>query len=148
MAHSAVHSLRFPESFSRTSPLQDADLTPDAGFDTNQEDEAESHMFPTLDEVPWGQTGNPSLRRPSRSHVMRLENILNDVSIGHNFTPRSRSLCSSPTQCEALFDSDVSRQYLLQTALLTPSNQRSSTICRLLRQGASLLSTDSLRRRK
>lgn len=48
---------------------------------------------------------------------MRLENILNDVSIAHNLTPRSRSLCSSPIQCE--FDADVSLQYLLPKTLLT-----------------------------
>ncbi|KAF8970953.1 hypothetical protein BDZ97DRAFT_1789449 [Flammula alnicola] len=56
-----------------------------------------SLVFPQ--EEPYEVERNTSMpRRVSRSSVMRLENILNDVSISHQLQPRSRSLGRSPLQ--------------------------------------------------
>lgn len=108
MAHSAPHSLCFPESFSRTFPLQEPNLQSE---ELTTLVETESYFFPTHPAMPSTEIDRNSLPSPSvrssRSSVMKLENILNDVSIGDP-PYHSRSLCVSPVRSEAQSETDVS----------------------------------------
>ena len=108
MPRATVHTLRFPESFSRTSPLHDSDPLSDASLDTTPPNETESYMFPMLDTMGITDDRSPSPpHHSSKNSVMKLENILNDVPIAWGPYLRSRSLVESPTQSDIPFEVSV-----------------------------------------
>jgi hypothetical protein len=107
MPRATVHTLRFPESFSRTSPLHDPDSLSDDSLDTTPLNESEPYVFPMLDTM--GITDDRSPSPPpnhcvSKNSVMKLEHILNDVSIGWGPYTRQRSLVESPTRSDVPFE--------------------------------------------
>src|SRR5260221_4011560 len=123
MPRATLHTLRFPESFSRTSPLHDADPLSDVSLDVTPPNETESYMFPMLDTMGTADDRSPSPphHHSTRNSVMKLENILNDVSIGWGPCSRSRSLFESPTQSDVPFE--VSEQsFLYSKWTVTPFN--------------------------
>jgi hypothetical protein len=108
MPRNTVHTLRFPESFSRTSPLHDVDPMSDASLDITPPNERVSYMFPMQVTMAIGDDRSPSPPlRSSKSSVMKLEHILNDVSIDCGAYSRSRSLCGSPMRSDAPFEVSV-----------------------------------------
>ncbi|KAF8193770.1 hypothetical protein BJ912DRAFT_960424 [Pholiota molesta] len=98
---SDIPTLGFPESFQRTAPPgQEEDITSDDLSDSTSLLEVNSLNFPRGSSVEAAQDEHATPRRISRSSIMRLENILNDVSIDSNPRPRSRSLGRSPVQSQ------------------------------------------------
>lgn len=98
---SDISTLGFPESFQRTvPPEQEEDKTSDDLSDSTSLSEVNSLNFPPGLSVDTAEEENAIPRRVSRSSIMRLENILNGVSIGSDPRRRSRSLGRSPMQSQ------------------------------------------------
>lgn len=123
----------FPESSQRTTAAQvphdqteadeveDDDEGPDDRHETMSETTSPPPPSPGIDFLPFPHRGSSILdpdstsRRLSRSSMMRLENILNDVSIQdvYQIRPRSWSLGQSPTPEDKQMDeASVSSMYL------------------------------------
>ncbi|KAJ3500727.1 hypothetical protein NLJ89_g9664 [Agrocybe chaxingu] len=91
----------FPESFQRTFPAQEEDdAMSDGSLDMTPPYEPASSVFYTQNVALERQHNPTPPRHFSRSNVMRLENILNDVSIDYDSQTGSRSICTSPTRTE------------------------------------------------
>ncbi|KDR71834.1 hypothetical protein GALMADRAFT_253606 [Galerina marginata CBS 339.88] len=103
VASSSMDGKGFPESFQRTVPDDhDAcDSMSDISQSSPTRSDEDAFYFPQHTASERGLSPiAPPPRRVSRSSVMRLENILNDVSINPKSPPgsRSRSLGRSPVQ--------------------------------------------------